>query len=178
MLDMLEKFLKKSTKQDILVSLIFIIFGVVLIYNPNAVISILSFVLGGIFIIMGILKISEYISTGKTNNYLLAIAISLIIIGIIIMCSSKIILSAFGIIIGIWIIYAGIANLQTAIVWKDYTSRVWLLSVILSIITIIVGIYVLVNANVIMNIIGFIILIYGIINILEDIIFIKNIQEK
>jgi uncharacterized membrane protein HdeD (DUF308 family) len=175
---MLEKFLKKSTKQDIIISLIFIVFGIALIYDPSAVISILSFVLGGIFIVMGILRMSEYISTGKNDNYLLAIAISLIIIGIIIMCSSKIILSAFGIIIGIWIIYAGIVNLQTAIVWKEYTSRVWLLSIILSIVTIIVGIYVLVNASVIMNIIGFIILIYGFINILEDIIFIKNIEEK
>ena len=178
MIEMLEKFLKKSTKQDILVSLIFIIFGIALIYNPSAVISVLSFVLGGIFIIMGILKISEYISTGKMNNYLLAIAISLIIIGIIIMCSSKIILSAFGIIIGIWIIYTGIANLQTAIVWKEYTSRVWLLSIILSIVTIIAGIYVLINSGVIMNVIGIIILIYGIINIIEDIIFIKNVDEK
>lgn len=175
---MLEKFLKKSTKQDIIISLLFIIFGIALIYNPSAVISILSFILGGIFIIIGILRISEYISTGKNSNYLLAIAILAIIIGIIIMCSSKIILSAFGIIIGIWITYVGIVNLETTILWKEYTSRIWLLSIILSIVTIIVGIYVLVNASAIMNIIGFIILLYGIINILEDIIFIKNVEGK
>ena len=176
MLEMLEKFLKKSAKQDIVVSLMFIIFGIALIYNPSAVISVLSIILGGIFIVMGILKISEYISTGKMNSYLLAIAISLTIIGIIIMCSSKIILSAFGIIMGIWIIYTGIANLKTTIIWKEYTSRAWLVSIILSIITIAAGIYVLINSSVIMNVIGVIILIYGVVNVIEDIIFMKNIK--
>ena len=110
------------------------------------------------------------------NSYLLAIAISLTIIGIIIMCSSKIILSAFGIIMGIWIIYTGIANLQTTIIWKEYTSRAWLVSIILSIITIAAGIYVLINSSVIMNVIGVIILIYGVVNVIEDIIFMKNIK--
>ena len=175
---MLEKFLKKSTKQDIIISIIFIILGIALISNPNAVISFLSFILGGIFIIVGIMRIFEFTSTGKTSNYLLAIGVTTIIIGIIIMFSSKIILSLFGIIIGIWIIYAGLSNLQTALLWKEYTSRVWLLSIILSITTIIVGIYVLANLSVIMNIIGFIILIYGVINILENLIFIKNIEGR
>ncbi len=175
---MLEKFFKKSIKQDIIISILFVIFGIALIYNPNAIISILSFILGGIFIVAGIMRVFEFISAGKIDNYLLAIGISAIIIGIIIMFSSKIILSFFGVIIGIWIIYAGIINLQTSIVWKDYTSRVWLLSVILSIVTIIVGIYVLINVSVIMNIIGFIILIYGIINLLENIIFMKNVEVK
>lgn len=175
---MLEKFLKKSTRQDMIISIIFIVLGIAIIVNPNIVISFLSFILGGIFIIVGIMKVSEFISTGKTSNYLLAMGISAIIIGIIIMFSSKVILSLFGIIIGIWIIYAGLANLQTAILWKEYTSRIWLLSVMLSVITIIVGIYVLANLNIIMNIIGFIILMYGIINILEDLIFIKNVEGK
>ncbi len=175
---MLEKFLRKSAKQDVIISLIFILFGIALIYNPNAIISILSFILGGIFIIIGTMRVLEFISSGRTDNFLLASSIPAIIIGIVIMFSSKIILSVFGIIIGIWMIYTGIVNLQTSIVWKEYTSRVWLLSVILSIATICSGVYVLVNSSVILNIIGVIILIYGIINVLENLIFIKNVENS
>ena len=61
---MLEKFLKKSSWTDIVVSLIFILFGTMLITNPSSIMSIIAIILGGICIIMGILKIVDYFSTG------------------------------------------------------------------------------------------------------------------
>lgn len=174
---MLENFLKKSSWTDIVVSIIFILFGILLIARPNEIMSIISFVLGGIVIIMGILKIIDYMSGDRNNNYLLAMAIVAIIAGIIIMFCSDIILSIFRILIAIWIIYSGIMNLQTSIVWKEFKSRLWLLSIILSIITIVAGVYVLINTGAILQTVGIIILGYGIINIIENVIFIKKIDN-
>ena len=99
--NMLENFLKKSSWTDIVVSLIFILFGIVLIARPNEIMSIISFILGGIVIIMGILKIIDYMSGDRNNNYLLAMAIVAIIAGIIIMFCSNIILSVFRILFAI-----------------------------------------------------------------------------
>lgn len=174
---MLEKFLKKSSWTDIVLSLIFILFGAMLIASPNSIISMISILLGGICIIMGVLKGIDYISNGRVDNYLLAIAVVAIIAGIIIMFCSDLILSVFRIIIAIWIIYSGIMNLQTTIVWKDTKSRLWLLSLILSAIMIVAGIFILVNSGAILQTVGIIIVAYGIVDIIENVIFIKKIDN-
>lgn len=174
---MWKKFLKKSGWTDIIISLIFIIFGIMLISRPEAIVSVISILLGAIFVVMGVLKIIDYYSNGKQDNYLIAISVVMILIGIIIMFCADIILSAFRILIAIWIIYSGILNLQTTIVWKDYKSRLWLLTLLLSIATIGVGIYILVNSGAIMQTIGIAILVYGIVNIIESFIFIKKVDN-
>ena len=174
---MWKKFLKKSGWTDIIISLIFVIFGIMLISRPEAIVSVISILLGAIFVVMGVLKIIDYYSNGKQDNYLIAISVVMILIGIIIMFCADIILSAFRILIAIWIIYSGILNLQTTIVWKDYKSRLWLLTLLLSIATIGVGIYILVNSGAIMQTIGIAILVYGIVNIIKSFIFIKKVDN-
>ena len=174
---MWKKFLKKSGWTDIIISLIFVIFGIMLISRPEAIVSVISILLGGIFVIMGILKIIDYYSNGKQDNYLLAIAVVMILVGIIIMFCTNIILSVFRILIAIWIIYSGIMNLQTSIVWKDYKSRLWLITLLLAIATIIVGIYILVNTGAILQTIGIAILVYGLVNIMESFILIKKVDN-
>ena len=174
---MLEKFLKRSSWTDIVISLIFILFGAMLISRPEAVISIIAFLLWGISIVIGILRIIDYYSIGNKDNYILAMAMALIIIGIIIMFCSDIILSMFRVIIAIWIIYSGIINLQTTIVWKEFKSKLWILSLILSIAMIIAGIYVLINSGAILQTVGIVIAVYGIGNIIENVIFIKKINK-
>lgn len=174
---MWKKFLKKSGWTDIIVSVLFILFGIMLIARPESIISIISILLGAICIIMGILKLIDYFANNKQDNYLLAISIVAIIIGIIIMFCTDIILSVFRILIAIWIIYSGIMNLQTAIVWKDYKSRLWLITLLLAIVMIISGIYILVNNGAVLQIVGGIIAAYGIIDVVENFIFIKKIDN-
>lgn len=173
----MEKFLKRSGWTDIVIALIFILFGIMLITRPEAIVSMIAILLGGICIVIGILRLIDFFYLKKQDNYLLAIAIVMIVTGIIVMFCADIILSVFRIIIAIWIIYSGIMNMQTAIVWKDFKSRLWIFTLILSIIMIIGGIYVLVNTGAIIQTIGVIILAYGIIDIIENVIFIKKIDN-
>lgn len=173
----MEKFLKKSSWTDIIVSLIFVLFGIMLIARPESIMSMISVLLGAICIVIGALKGIDYFASGKNDNYSLAIAIVAIITGIIIMFCADIILSVFRIIIAIWIIYSGIMNLQTTIVWKDYQSRLWLLTLLLAIVMIIAGIYILVNNGAMLQIVGGIVVTYGILDILESFIFIKKIDN-
>lgn len=174
---MLEKFLKKSSWTDIIASAIFIILGIMLITSPNTIMSMISIILGSISIIIGVLRVIDYFSNNKQDNYLLAIAVAAIIAGIIIMFCAGLIASAFRIIIGVWIIYSGIMNLQTTIVWKDSKSKLWYLSLLLSIAIIIGGIYILANSGAILEIIGGMIVAYGVINIVENFIFIRKIDN-
>ena len=126
---------------------------------------------------MGVLKFIDYVSGGRQDNYLLAMAIVLVIAGIVIMICAESIISIFRVIIGLWIIYSGIMNLQTTIVWKDYKSRIWLTTLLLAIAMIIAGIYVLVNDGVIIQTIGVAVAVYGIIDVIENVIFIKKVDD-
>lgn len=173
----MEKFLKKSSWTDIIVSFLFVLFGIMLIARPETIMSMVSIILGIICIVMGILKGFEYFTSGKNDNYLLAVSIAMIIVGIIIMFCADIILSVFRILIAIWIIYSGIMNLQTTIVWKDYKSRLWLLTLLFAITMIIGGIYILINNGAMLQIVGTIVVLYGIIDIMESVIFIKKIDN-
>lgn len=173
----MEKILKKSSWSDIIVSILFIIFGMTLLARPELVMSMVSILLGTMCVIMGILKGIDYFASGKKDNYLLSIAIVAVIAGVIIMFCAGIITSIFRILIALWIIYSGIMNLQTTIVWRDYQSRLWLLTLILSIVTIIAGVYVLVTNGAMLQIIGAIIMAYGIMDIIESVIFIKKIDH-
>ena len=174
---MLEKILKRASWSDIVISIFFIVFGILLVTNPGAITTMISVILGGIFIALGTFKIIEYITKGKQDSYLLGIGSVAILAGIVIMFATGVILSIFRIIIGIWIIYTGIMNLQTAALWKDYKSRLWLATVIGSLITIIGGIYVLANSGAIIETIGWIIIVYGVIDIMERLIFIRKVDN-
>lgn len=174
---MLESFLKRSIWTDMLISFVFVIFGILLYTYPTVMDSMIAIVLGAIFVVMGVLKIIDYFATGKSDNYLLAIGITAIIAGIIIMLCSNVIVSIFRIIIGIWIIYKAILNLQTIIKWKDYKSAPWYITLIMSILTIILGVYILLNQGTVLEIIGVLIIFYGIFDIVENVIFMKNIKN-
>lgn len=174
---MWKEFLKRSGWTDLIISLIFILFGIMLMARPETIMAIISNVLGLIFIVMGILKIIQYYSTGKINKYLIPMSTILIIVGIVVMFCTEIILSLFRILIAIWIIYTAIMNFHTSIVWKEYKSKLWVTTLILSFVMILAGIYVLVNSGAIIQTIGIILVLYGIVDIIENIIFIKKVDN-
>ena len=174
---MWKKFLKKSGWTDIIISLIFVLLGIMMLARPDEVMGAISILLGVIFIAMGILKLVDYFSGDRTDNYMFALSVILIIVGIIIMFCSEFIMSAFRAIIAVWIIYSGIMNLQTTIVWKDYKSKLWLTTLILAIVTIIAGIYILANMGSVVQTIGIATIMYGIIDIIENAIFIKKVDD-
>lgn len=174
---MWKEFLKRSGWTDLIISLIFILFGIMLMARPETIMAIISNVLGLIFIVMGILKIIQYYSTGKINKYLIPMSTILIIAGIVVMFCTEIILLLFRILIAIWIIYTGIMNFHTSIVWKEYKSKLWVTTLILSFVMILAGIYVLVNSGAIIQTIGIILVLYGIVDIIENIIFIKKVDN-
>ncbi len=173
----MEKVFKKSNWTDIIVSFLFIIVGLMLLAKPDVIMSMISIILGTICIIMGVLKGIDYLANDKEDSYLLAMAIVAIIVGIIIMFCADIIVSVFRILIALWIIYSGIVNLQTTIVWKNYQSKLWLMTLLLSIITVIAGIYILMNHGAMIQIVGGIIIAYGVIDIIESVIFIKRVDH-
>lgn len=174
---MFEKILKRSSWTDIVVSIIFVLFGALLIAKPNETVGAISIILGIVFIAMGVLKLVEYYTSDTKEDLLLTIALITVVLGVIILFASDAILSLFRIIIGIWIIIAGIMDLQTTFVWKEVKSPYWTVAVLFSILMMLAGIVILINQNILLTTMGIIIVIYGILDIIDRLIFMKKVND-
>lgn len=179
-MEYLKKILKKTGWASIVESLIFAILGIILVCRPEGTLRVITYILGTVFIIVGIYKIINYFVTKGNNdfyNFNLIYGLTAIVIGIITMAYMDIIGSVFRIIIGVWIIYTSFVRISTAIQIKKIKSNIWIYSLILAIIMFACGLYIVINPGTIILTIGIIMIIYSVIDIIENIIFMKNVKE-
>lgn len=174
---MFEKILKRSSWTDIVISLIFLTFGILFIARPEETLAAISTILGIVFIAIGVLKLVEYFTADTKEDYLLTIALVSVIFGVILLFCSDAIVSLFRIILGLWIIVAGIINFQTTLVWKEVKSPYWTLALLFSILMIVAGMVVLVSQDILLTTIGIMVVIYAVLDIIDRIIFIKKIND-
>lgn len=174
---MFEKIFKRSSWTDIVISIIFVLFGALLIAKPNETVGAISIILGVVFIAMGVLKLVEYYTSETKEDYLLTIALIAVIFGVVILFASDAILSLFRIILGIWIIVAGIIDLQTILAWRQVKSPYWTVSLLFSMLMMLAGLIILINQNILLTTMGIIIIIYAILDIIDRIIFMKKIND-
>ena len=176
----MKNFLKKSGWSDILVSIVFAIIGIFMITKTDAALKIISYILGGMFIVIGIIKSIDYFaSKGKYDfyNYDLIYGIIAIIIGLVTIFCSGLIESMLRIMISLWIIYSGLVRLSFSLKLRTAQINMWSVSLILSIIMIIGGIYMLFQNGALVLTVGIIMLVYSVIDLIESAIFIKNVNE-
>ena len=176
----MKNFLKKSGWTDILASIALAFIGIFMITNTNCAVKIISYIIGGIFIFIGIIRIVDYsLSKGSHNYYKddLVYGIIAIIIGIITITCSSLIEYIFRVMIAVWIIYSGLLRLSMSFKLHELELNIWSVSLILAIIMIIGGIYMLLQGGAIVLTLGIIILAYAIMDLIENIIFMKYINE-
>ena len=174
---MFEKFLKRSSWTDIVISIIFIIFGVLLIAKPEETKGAISIILGILFIAMGVLKLIEYYTSETKDDLMLTVALVAVIFGVVILFASDAVLTFFRVILGVWIIVTGVMDLQTILIWKQVRSPYWTVALLIAILMILAGIVILVNHQIVMTVVGVLIIAYGILDIIDRFIFIKKIND-
>lgn len=179
-MEYLSNILKKTGMYSLVSSIIFAVLGIVLIVYPEETIKVISYIIGIMFMLVGVYKIINYI-TNKGNydlyNYDLAFGIIAIVLGIVTIAYGSKIVSIFRIIIGLWIIYSAIIRFSLSLKLKALETDAWKYSLILAIVMLICGIYAIANTGIIIVTIGVVVLVYAITDIIESIIFIKNIKE-
>lgn len=174
---MFEKYFKRSSWADIIISLIFIVFGVLIVAKPEATLGAISILLGILFIAMGVIKLIEYYTSDPKEDLLLTFALISVIFGVIVLFASDSVLAFFRIILGLWIIATGILDLQTILAWKEVKSPYWTLSLVFTLLMILAGIIILVNQQIVITAMGVLIIIYGVLDIIDRIIFMKKIDN-
>ena len=178
----MEQFFKKIGWTSIITSLAFTVLGIIIAYNPNTTFQIISYVLGAILIAYGILKVIEYFKVKGSYdlyNYELVYGIIACLLGIVVIVCSGMIEALLRILIGIWIVYSGAMRLGLAMKLQklDTDNKIWVPMLLIAIAMLICGLYIIAVPGTIMMTIGIIMVIYGIMDIIEEVIFMKNVKD-
>ena len=64
----MKEYFSKINNMNILSSIIFIVISLVLIFNPEGTLKIISYLVGALFIVMGFVKIFNYFKDKKNEN--------------------------------------------------------------------------------------------------------------
>ena len=174
---MFENFLKRTSWTDIIISMLFVILGVLLMIKPAEMMSVIYILLGMVLFIMGFLKLVDYFTSKDKEDYLLTFALVAAVLGVIVLFCSDVITGIFRVVLGIWIIASGIRNFQTSLVWKEVKSGLWTTTVLCALFMIIAGIVIFVSRTLAIRIVGITIIIYAVLDIIARTIFLKKIQD-
>ncbi len=172
--------IKSKKDTNLFTSILFLVVGILLFSNPGGVVKFITYIVGILFIIMGIGKIVSYyqmirkMNVNNTSDFILGIVA--VILGIIVIFCSSAIEFVIRLVMGGWILYSGILKLIYSLNLRDLKVDSWLYVLIVSIIMIICGLYVIVKSNLVFSTIGLILIIYSIIEIIQYIILPKNIN--
>lgn len=167
---------------SLITSIVLILLGLGLIFYTKLSLEIIGYIFAIILVINGVLNIMDdykqfkvfYFFDGFTSGLLS------IIFGIIIICNLNYIGVILPIFLGLWIIISSTFKLRMSLALKDSKDKNWVITYILSILTIAIGLCLIFNPSVasftLTRVIGGFIILYGISDIVDVYIFKKNIK--
>lgn len=174
-----------SNVWSLITSIVFFILGAVMFTNPNAIIVFVSYVIGGLIIIIGLFKcIKNYLDVkkdGTTSSNGMIVGIVLIVIGLVFIFLASVIEALVRLVIGGWILFTGIMRLINALYLPKRSTK-FMVILILAILLIGGGLYTILETNLAFQAIGMVLMIYAALEIF-GFIFSKNnesieIEEK
>lgn len=136
--------IKSISNSMIILSILAIIIGIVMLFQPAKAIYIIALMLGIHFILQGIGQIAFGIKAGGSHIAFGVLSLLLGIVSLVVFASKPAVtVVTFGIIIGvtlgIWIVIAGFFDIKAAIDLKNASEGVWVLILIFGILSIIIG---------------------------------------
>lgn len=188
---------KQSTKQDsimdmpiirrakgaswlaILESVVIGTLGVLLIMFPDTVVKLIFYVVGIFLIIKGVYKIINYFAVhGKYDFYNndLLYGIVALVFGVLAVVLWEQLGQVIGIVVGAWMIYGALVRMNSAIKMHTTGIREWFYVLLLSMIMLALGIYMVISVGAVLAVVGWVMLAAAVIGVLDDIIFIKNVN--
>ena len=179
---MFREFVKKYEKNSIWISVLMLILALFLIIAPitSAVPAIYMF---GIFIIVdGIMHIVSNCTTNADNrlmNFEFAEGILDILSGVLILFSAGYLVAVLPILLGAFILLKSIITMQISLNIKTNMQSNWILVLVFSIISLIIGIFILFNpmyGYITISIMGVFLAVYEILNIVESIYILNKLK--
>ncbi len=157
-------------------------FGALLIVQSEASIITISYIIGAILIALGVIAGLRFFKSKDTKNDLdIIYGVVCIILGIVVIKNPEAIASIIPFIIGFVIIVNSATKLQYSLELKREKNKLWLSTMLLSIIMLVCGIVLIFNpfkgAVLLTRVVGIFIVIYAVLDIISTIV-IKNTYNQ
>ena len=170
---------KRVFRMSIISSIMFLIFGFLLIFQTENVIKTISIIIGSILLVIGVFPIINYFRNRSQNilsNAGLLYGIFSVVAGIIIMVNKNLLATIIPVLTGVWMIINSVNKIQIAMELRDNKIDSWFISFIFAILILIGGTLLIINpfrgAVLLSKTVGIFIVIYSLLDI-ADSVFIK-----
>ena len=166
---------------SLIYSIIFFILGAIIFTKPEVIILFISYVIGGIFTIIGLFKcIKNYLDIKKDNSISskeMITGILLIVIGLVFISLAGVIEALVRLVIGGWILFTGINRLINSLTIKIKNKK-FIVRLVISLLLIGVGLYTILESNLAFKTIGLVLMVYSFLEILGYIFNKKDYLEE
>jgi len=146
--DMNRDSFKQFKWQKLVIAVIYILFGIVLAAFPTTAVNTLGYMLGGVMIFAGAVKMLLYFKNNSQADYFsndLMIGIIAIVIGLFVVFKIEIIVSIIPFLFGLLVLANGCMKLQNVLNLKKAGYTNWMLTFILACLGILFGIVLIIN---------------------------------
>ena len=172
--------IKKLAWSAVMESLALIILGVLFIVLQDTIVKILAYLIGVFFLVKGGFQIiSYYMEKGQNdlfNNGLLSGVIS-VLIGVALLLVGEDIANVFRVVIGVIIIYESLVRINTASKLSVAKINAWKYILVVALIMLVIGIFVTFNSGAVITLVGWMMIVSGIIGIVGDTVFIQYVNK-
>lgn len=177
--------MKNLLKSSIVTSILLLVLGILLVFESEATIFTISYIVGAILICAGAFALIRFFTKSKNATSIMGLdvlyGIVTIILGCLIIKNPGAIGSLLPIVLGIAIIVSSANKIQYAFNLKNSDNDLWKTTMIISVIGTICGVVLLFNpfagAVLLMRIVGIFIIVYAILDAVSTFIIKKNVEE-
>lgn len=170
----MQKLMKSFYKSSLLTSILLLVVGILLLFKSNDTIMALSYILGCILIVLGIIAIVNFFresSMNAFNDLNIVYGIVTIILGVLIITSPTAIATFIPFVVGLGILISSSIKLAYSIELKNEEDDLWRSTLIMSAIGALCGVLILFNpfktSVIVFKIIGLFIIIYAVLDIIS-----------
>lgn len=157
---------KYESKKSLVQPSIFLVIGLLLLFNPGGITEFISYIFGGVFLAIGVMKfIVDTKRFDKTTGDTFYSAM-MVVLGVIFIFCSGTIEFIIRLVIGLWII---VNALNTIAIGANLmkVERKSIVTLVIGFILLIMGLYTIFVSNLILSTLGLVITIYAILEIVD-----------
>lgn len=178
----LEELFSKYMLVNGLFSIVMILIGLILYVYPSIAIKTVSWIIGLIFITIGVLSIYSYFKKESIRllTFNLTYGVLSIVLGLLVLINPFAIANILTFGLGIWLIISGSLKVSYGISLKNIKEEIWLLTLVIGIISIVFGLMVILNPFsklIIVGVVGLFLVVYGIIDLVNVFLLKKRCKK-
>lgn len=170
----MEELFKKMLLPSIISSIVFLLLGVIMFIYPELTLEVISKTIGFTIIGIGIVGVFQYLRNREESSFKfnLIYVLTTVILGGLALYRYDIVSSIIPVVLGIWICFDSFIKLRMAIGIKNMGIKNYKYPLIMSIVSLLLGIFLVLNpfltATFIVRLVAVSIIIYSVIDILQD----------